>query len=585
MKRQKINSSTYIIKNNSEWISASKTRNAALNDHCLDYLKLYNIKKITDKPTRKRKRKSQNNIDNFITHIMKKGIKFEENVMEQLQKKFSDDIVKIGHSYESVSNEKYNDTFNEMIKGTPIIYQPVLYNKKKKTFGCVDLIIRSDWINKIFNKKSISDDNKNDIAHELKKYNSTINYHYRVVDIKNSKIQLNSDNLTIRNKNNIKPYKFQLTVYNEALGETQGHLPPVAYILGNGWYNDKEHSNDPFDKLLVIDYNNKDKMYIKKTDDAINWYRELLKSNNWTHNPPCRKELYPNMCNVNDYGYRNIKKQIAEKYCEITNIWNCSVKNRNKCIDNNIISWKDPRCTSKMLGIKNKKKCEIIDKILDLNRQNKKLIEPDFITTNPFNWRDFKQKGFYVDFEIINKCLNGNDFIFLIGIGNELKGEWNYKYFMAKEINMSEEKRIITEFNDYIKNFGANNNFYHWNHTERVAYYKRLKKYKIPFNKINWVDVLNIFRNEPILIKGVLNFSLKTIAKKMYEYKMIKTTWKDDTNGLDIMYNAWKIYSKKSDSDITKLSKIIKYNEIDCKTVYEIIKFLQNKYKLEDNTS
>ena len=40
-----------------EWISASKTRNSALNDRCLDYYNEYNITKYEDEPDKTKKRK------------------------------------------------------------------------------------------------------------------------------------------------------------------------------------------------------------------------------------------------------------------------------------------------------------------------------------------------------------------------------------------------------------------------------------------------------------------------------------------------------------------------------------------------
>ena len=38
------------------WVSASKTRNFALNDPLLDYLKMYNITNIEDKPRKIKKK-------------------------------------------------------------------------------------------------------------------------------------------------------------------------------------------------------------------------------------------------------------------------------------------------------------------------------------------------------------------------------------------------------------------------------------------------------------------------------------------------------------------------------------------------
>ena len=44
-----------------------------------------------------------------------------------------------------------------MNRGTPIIYQAVLYNYKHKVFGSADLIIRSDWLNKLVNTKVLDE--------------------------------------------------------------------------------------------------------------------------------------------------------------------------------------------------------------------------------------------------------------------------------------------------------------------------------------------------------------------------------------------------------------------------------------------
>ena len=102
---------------------------------------------------------------------------------------------------------------------------------------------------------------------------------------------------------------------------------------------------------------------------------------------------------------------------------------------------------------------------------------------------------------------------------------------------------------------------------------------------INWVDLLKIFKNNKIMIKGAISgYSLKTIAKCMYNNKMIKTIWDDNdicSNGLEAMFLAWKLYLTNNynipNNEIMK--KIEKYNEIDCKTMWDILRFLRKYYK------
>ena len=67
-----------------------------------------------------------------------------------------------------------------MKEGKPIIYQGVLHNKKNKTYGCPDFLIRSDWADKIFEASNIISPDK--VCIKASKLNG--NYHYVVVDAK-----------------------------------------------------------------------------------------------------------------------------------------------------------------------------------------------------------------------------------------------------------------------------------------------------------------------------------------------------------------------------------------------------------------
>ena len=86
---------------------------------------------------------------------------------------------------------------------------------------------------------------------------------------------------------------------------------------------------------------------------------------------------------------------------------------------------------------------------------------------------------------------------------------------------------------------------------------------------------MKFFKDNSILILGAFNFSLKTIANKMKEFNMIETNWDDldCQNGQDAMFKAWKMYVTNENFEF--LDNVIKYNEIDCKTMFEIHKYLK----------
>jgi hypothetical protein len=92
----------------------------------------------------------------------------------------------------------------------------------------------------------------------------------------------------------------------------------------------------------------------------------------------------------------------------------------------------------------------------------------------------------------------------------------------------------------------------------------------------------HVFVSEPIVVKGSLNFNLKSIGRAMYDLKYVKTLWSDDgpSDGFGAMIDAVKYYKNKSnfgDSIENKknFQSIIDYNEIDCKIIWEIVDYLR----------
>ena len=181
----------------------------------------------------------------------------------------------------------------------------------------------------------------------------------------------------------------------------------------------------------------------------------------------------------------------------------------------------------------------------------------------------------------------------MIGVGYELNGKWNFMTFLAKDNTLEEERIMIDRFYKHITNLknkilGENApypNMYHWGHVERTLF--RSAKYRHMGNKWNnlaWFDMSDVFKKEPIVINGCLNFGLKGVAKAMYKHGFIKTVWRSDnpcSNGTNAMVFAYCEYEKnRSNKDRIKNSKIMaeiaEYNEIDCKVIWEIIDYLRN---------
>ena len=143
------------------FVSGSSVRNYFLNDPLLDWLNLYN----------------KNNVDDpFTNYIMEQGNIFELEIYNKLKLKF--ESIQIAKSSTDRSIELFDKTVNCMKNGIPIIYQGVLYNYKNNTFGSPDLLIRSDYINRIFNYNVILKEEEKIISPNINKP-----YYYLVIDI------------------------------------------------------------------------------------------------------------------------------------------------------------------------------------------------------------------------------------------------------------------------------------------------------------------------------------------------------------------------------------------------------------------
>ena len=357
---------------NNSWISPSQIQNHVLKDPASDFTKF--------KYGRQRSYGGQNRHPKTLEMKFQNGNLFEQKVYDHLFIKFgADNFIRIAKDFRKDFCEdrlnKFYETYEAMMQGIPIIAQGVLINPKNQTHGMADLIVRSDWINKLTNT---------DYLDNLEKYTKaprfgtpTCPYHYRIIDIKWSVLDFKKDLLTLRSSGRQPVTKTQLYIYNEALGYLQGYTPDCAYVLGKMWKFDSKVNPQTemfhFDRMGVVNFANDDSDVKDITQNAIGWIQELRsEGHHWTTNPPSRKELFPNMKYDSNPQEQKMKKQLAENIDEITLIWRCGIKNREIAHKQGIMKWTDPRCSAETLGIKNQRWANTIDAILTVNRSDYK---------------------------------------------------------------------------------------------------------------------------------------------------------------------------------------------------------------------
>ena len=465
----------------------------------------------------------------------------------------------------------FNKTVDAINKHIPIIYQGMLINEENSTYGIPDLLILSTYINNVF-PNTIED---NELFINDKPY-------YFVIEIKNSTIKLDSKGKYVLNSGNLVVYKGQLCIYNQALNNILKINNTKTFLLG------KQLANSEYYKLGLVDFN-KDNNYDKLISEGIDWLKQLEKNKKtWKLLPkPSHPNLYPNMKNLKDNEWRSVKNYLAEKMGELTSIWNIGIKNRQIAHKNKIYNWRNGKALSKNMGITGGKQI-IVDSILKINRNKTKLISPDKIKCNINNWKNLDENTleFYLDYETVNK--DNETWIFMIGIGftSPENQDFEFRCFYMDELSYDSQQKIFTDFWEYINEKSMKLNktkqiFCHWTKAEPIQYNKWAQIFLLP-NK-TFIDLYDIFKNEPIVVKGAFNFSLKSIAKAMYNNKLIKTTWTESPclSGLDALYWALQLYKNDNKLNIELqhiMNDIIQYNKVDCQVLFDIINYLRENH-------
>lgn len=122
----------------------------------------------------------------------------------------------------------------------------------------------------------------------------------------------------------------------------------------------------------------------------------------------------------------------------------------------------------------------------------------------------------------------------------------------------------------FVREVGSNP-VYCW-HAEPSFWKRALQRHPEFKCDIQWVDVCQIFKNEPIVIRGCMNFSLKEVVRACKSQGLINVqepaTFYD--GGLNAMVQAWNAYETKSSLDV-----VVEYNKFDCTCLREILKFVR----------
>ena len=580
------------------WISATSIRNFVLRNPLIDWLELYGDTKgyirDTDLP-------SYDERLEFVPFIMQKGREFEDAVAAHLASLAS--MTRIAETRDDIRDPAAaTRTVEALAQGRPIVHQAVLRDAETLTYGAPDFLVRCDVFDELF-PGHLSPGEARSPALAL----GSTSWRYVVLDVKFTTLHLLAGG-QVGNSDRAPAYKSQLYVYNRALGRLQGYTPPIAFLLGRGWdqtvQGTKARCANALDRLGPVAMSDDVR---RQVDAACEWVRRVrVDGADWSVVPlPTVPELWPN-AGDDGFPWGEAIKTIASDLDELTQLWYVGPDKRDTAHRAGIFSWRDPHATPAALGVTGPTTQPTLQAILEVNRtQSTASVQPPRVHTAEDEWRPVPKLEFYIDFETVNNVnddftripeQNGQNLIFMIGCGYMENGEWQNRCFCVDRLTEESEARMIDEWLEHMGQVRklvdpeGGPRLIHWSYAEPVNYEEaydsaRERHPEKGWPRVNWFDLwARVVRKEPVVVRGALNFGLKSYARAMHANGLIEISWGDTkVDGLGAMTGAWWCDEEASRAgltlmDIELMREIAAYNEVDCKVMQEILAYLRDNH-------
>jgi putative phage-type endonuclease len=509
----------------------------------------------------------------FSREILNKSIEHKKNFLQKVkqicqQKKLT--YVVLPYYY------KYNHYLIELTKkhmkdNVDVIINPCFYEENNGLYSNPTMIVKSHTINNIFPNIEIYRGDSYILINRV---------------IKNLKYINSGENLSnnIENRSFIKKNNFDHFILNK----NQKTMNTTSFIIGNKWHY-MEHKikiesdgyND-FTKLGVVDLLQRD---TNKLIYKYKFWLENIRNNDDKYIIFNDKSYTPNYCANEQSNWLDFKKSILEKNNDIVLVYGIGMKTRKLFNNDNIFSWKDKNFFKNINNDKynlGENKINIIKNILKLNN-TENLIYPSNLPINTKTQLKKSDLEIYCDFETVNNFLGKENLIYLIGMSIKYKEkEISYEYFFADKEDNESEKNIMDNFIDRINEledkYDCDSKVYCWSKAEFSFLNNFNKKNNLQYS-IDFIDLLEIFKSNCILIKNnIYGFGLKNYVKSMYDHGMITSNYKSGCDSGDkSIISALNYYNN---NDIDEYWSLIKYNNIDCTIMYEILTYIRNYYKI-----
>lgn len=449
--------------------------------------------------------------------IMKKSVHFQNVVLNTIESRLRHHIPRMSQTYYEEDIRKHSKGLKKKLDSQPVMSHVPISNSTFRTYGVLTLVVRNDYLDKVFPKN---------VSSKLQNLHLPPS-EYTPVFITYSTIPLKSDGLFVNMNENVENHIFKL-------------------------YMCKDQFKSEYGILIGRQYRWKGKLYTNALENV-------------------------GVIRFDDVDPKDIRNKLNGRTEENEyTLMGCNTEHFERLRMQGITSIDDPRCTAAAMGITDKR-APIIDAIIQ-TQQGNELIRPSSFTFPTTN-----KRRLYVDFETITSLFNDNvddiecrrhDYVFMIGIGEEIDGKWVYKKIQMTGLTLNEERSVLNAFFEELQKEPCV--VYHWYNAEPRFLQEACKRHSIAVPEIDWMDLYLYFKSVPITIKGSFTYSIKSVAKAMYSHGMINTTWNEElVNGNECAAMAYLWYQGQVPYEV--MDSITYYNEVDCKVMWEMIQYLEHR--------
>jgi hypothetical protein len=587
-----------------DWVAAAAIRHWARGDGLLDWLDRYGGEQGFPRDDQ---RAAYDERFDFQRFLARQGRRFEDKVIEDLERRVGVTRVDVDRA-NARSLAAAHATVAAMERGERVIAQGVLRDPQARTYGRIDLLVRSDVLATLCGDAFAENHDPNVPAPAL--HGSA--WHYRVIDIKFSTLELLKDG-SLSTASDLAACA-QVWTYNQMLGRVQGHVAPFAYVLGRAWRQGNNGRGEScWEKLARIPV----EAYVRSREEPLadivaqgaGWIRRVRRDGAaWTVFPaPTIAELWPNMKNDRDHPWHVAKREIADELHELTLLWRVSAAMRDRAHERGVTRWDDPRISADLLGISGEAHPAVFDAMIAVNRETGPAVRPARIDADEGRWREPAGLELYVDFETVNDLNDdfasfprkgGQSLVFQIGCGTYAGGTWQFAQFTARSLTPAAEAEMIDAWLAHVTALArraglggpGDARLFHWSAAETVflegAYNSaRTRHPERGWPLLGWYDLLErIVQAAPVVVRGARSFGLKAVARAMKSHGLIQAEWGDGlADGTGAMAGAWAAADSAAANGadmatVEGMVEVSRYNEIDCRAMAEVLEHLRREH-------